>query len=489
MHARYANEGFGSVRTRTEFYLLTCFYPTPTYPAISTLSRAFISAVRQHKIATHPGFLKRPLNRSLSQTSSNSLHSEVSGAPQLPPLHFRPAFAGISVGIHTSQSPIPSLEPQRSRRTSHPPIVVVPTRPSTSTTSPQRSRLSHSQPNTPQSLATPRSHRFGFPDHSQKCSAIYEDSASEKSFVTAKSGSTEPGPGLVAKHDIPSTADLVIYPEDRETEYVAGRERDTQDQPSSSRVGESVLGQPGAGQQGSRRFSESETTFNVTPGLEKRPSTVPSTLQKPRGAGKASVMSIASTTVKNESVIGDDEVIEETATVVEEDQFIMERWMKTLFYSASGGKELFSTTKGGEQKQPPVSSACVLFWVGFVAPWCWLVGGWMPPRDTPFHEDETKEWKLKKVNVDGDRGAVPRAQEGGGLRKWILPDPSSSFGATARVPSTPSTTTLCSKDIEEARITTVDPWVRRCRIASVAGGATLGLGLVVMVIVLAVVAN
>jgi len=309
--------------------------------------------------------------------------------------------------------------------------------------------------------------------------------------VTAESGSTEPGPGVITKHDIPSTADLIIYPQDQEIGepgHVKGRERESQEQPSSSKVGESLLrrplNEPEVKRLQNRRFTESEATFNVAPDLERRPSTIPSTLPRPRGVGRASAMSIASTTVKNESMIGDDGAVEETATIVEEDQFIMERWMKTLFYSASGGKEFFSTAKGGEGKESPPSSACVLFWVGFVAPWCWLVGGWMPPRDTPLHENEMKEEKLKeKVSADVDRGAV----DGGGLRKWVLPDPSSSFGATARAPSTSSTTTLCSKDAEEAKIATVDPWVRRCRIASIVGGAMLGLGLFVMVIVLAVV--
>ena len=103
-------------------------------------------------------------------------------------------------------------------------------------------------------------------------------------------------------------------------------------------------------------------------------------------------------------------------------------------------------------------------------------------------ENEMKEEKLKeKVSADVDRGEVSQGRVGGGLRKWVLPDPSSSFGATARAPSTSSTTTLCSKDVEEAKIAAVDPWVRRCRIASIAGGTMLALGLIVMVIVLAVV--
>jgi hypothetical protein len=292
---------------------------------------------------------------------------------------------------------------------------------------------------------------------------------------------------------------LVIYPEDqeqteKELERVEGHERDAQKQPSSSNVGESVPEQPQTGQEMEQRrskgFSESETTFNVAPDFEKGPTTARTSLQKPKGTGRASVMSIASTTVKNESVTGDDGVVEETATVVEDDQFIMERWMKTLFYSASGGKELFSTAKGGERKQQTASSARVLFWVGFVAPWCWLVGGWMSPRDAPLRENEMKEEKLKeKVSADVDRETVSQGREGGGLKKWILPDPSSSFKATARAPSMSSTTTLCSKEVEEARMAVADPWIRRCRIASMVGGTILGLGLIATVVVLAVVVD
>ena len=370
---------------------------------------------------------------------------------------------------------------------------MVPTRPSVSTTSPQRSQLSHSQPNTPQSLASPRSHRLGSTDHSQKCSAIYEDNASEKSFVTAASGETEPSrPGAITKYDIPSTVKFVIYPQDEEQiergpEHVEERARDVQEQPSSSNVEVSVPKRPRTEremeQRQSKRFRESESIFNVALGPEKRPS-VPTSSQRPRGTGTASVMSIASTTVKNESVTA-----EETATVVEDEQFIMERWTKTLFYSASGGKELFSTAKGGERKKYPVSLTCVLFWVGFVAPWCWLVGGWMPPRDAPLLGRGMKGKLKEKVSVDVDRQMVSRGGDGNGLKKWILPDPSLSFNATARALPTSNTTTSSPKEVEEVRLAVADPWIRRCRVASIIGGTILGLGLIAMFIVLAVVVH
>ena len=114
----------------------------------------------------------------------------------------------------------------------------------------------------------------------------------------------------------------------------------------------------------------------------------------------------------------------------------------------------------------------------------------MVPGDTPSRGNEMKNEKLRrKVNADMDRETVSGGRSGGGLKRWVLPDPLSSFRATAGAPSISSTTNLCSKEVEEARIVAVDPWVRRCRIASIIGGAVLGLGLVVMLVVLAVVAE
>lgn len=315
--------------------------------------------------------------------------------------------------------------------------------------------------------------------------------------MTATSGETEPGPGVITKHDIPSTADLVTYPEDRgqtgePLEHVGGYEGNVRF--SSSNVVIPMTVQPhverGRGQHHSKAFSESETTFNVTSDSQHGHNPVSSAIQRQNRIGTASFMSIGSTTIKNESTIADDRVVEETATIVEDDRFIMERWTKTLSYSASGNKELFSAVKGGDRKQPPVSSTRVLFWVGFIAPWCWLVGGWMPPRGASVLENEMKYEKLRgKTSMGMGRAAVARGEDGTGLKKWIMPDPSSSFKATARVPSISSATTLCPMDIEEARLVATDPWVRRCRIASIVGGAILGLGLITMVIVLGVVTD
>ena len=312
--------------------------------------------------------------------------------------------------------------------------------------------------------------------------------------MTAETGETEPGPGVITKHDIPSTADLIIYPEGQEqtgerSGHVEERGQTVQEQPPTSNLvsmAERPRTERETTQHHGKVFSDSETTFNVTSDSQHGHNPVPTTTQRPNRVGNASVMSIASTTVKNESLMADDRVVEETATIVEDEGFITERWMKTLFYSSSGGKDIFSTAKEGDQKQYPVSSTCVLFWAGFIAPWCWLVGGWMLPKDTPVLENGMDHEKLKEqVNAGAERD--PQGEDGAGFRKWILPNPSSSFRATARAPSISSATTLCPKEVEEAGLAMVDPWVRRCRIASIVGGTMLGLGLIAMAIVLGVV--
>jgi len=112
----------------------------------------------------------------------------------------------------------------------------------------------------------------------------------------------------------------------------------------------------------------------------------------------------------------------------------------------------------------------------------------MPPRDVSFLENKMKHEKLKEnIRMDMNGETVSRGEDGAGLKKWIMPNPSSSFKATARAPSISSATTLCPTEIEDARLAATDPWVRRCRIASIVGGVVLGLGLIAMVIVIGVV--
>jgi len=112
----------------------------------------------------------------------------------------------------------------------------------------------------------------------------------------------------------------------------------------------------------------------------------------------------------------------------------------------------------------------------------------MTPRGASVLENEMKYEKLRgETSMGVEREGVARVEDRTGLKKWIMPDPSSSFKATARAPSVSTATTVCPMEIEEARLVATDPWVRRCRVASIVGGTMLGLGLITMIIVLGVV--
>lgn len=113
----------------------------------------------------------------------------------------------------------------------------------------------------------------------------------------------------------------------------------------------------------------------------------------------------------------------------------------------------------------------------------------MPPRDASLLGRGMKGKLKEKVSADVDKQMVSRGGNGNGLKKWILPDPSLSFNATARALSASNTATLSPKEVEEVKLAVADPWIRRCRIASIIGGTILGLGLIAMFIVLAVVVH
>lgn len=110
----------------------------------------------------------------------------------------------------------------------------------------------------------------------------------------------------------------------------------------------------------------------------------------------------------------------------------------------------------------------------------------MPLKGASLHENGVKEKLKGRVSTGVGRESVSQGADGGGLKKWILPDPSSSFKTTARAPPLSSAAILCPEDAGSA---VVDPWVRRCRIASIVGGTILGLGLIAMLVVVAAVVD
>lgn len=178
-----------------------------------------------------------------------------------------------------------------------------------------------------------------------------------------------------------------------------------------------------------------------------------------------------------------------TSTAVE--TAIQKRWLKGLSF----GSGAWCWTDGPKQDMK-VTSACVLFWIGFIAPWCWLIGGWylsasgeMQP-DGQYLQTVDLKWprRDRKSSLPLSTATAATAAVGNAgrysrmkkniSRRWNVflgrPDERDVLPI-----SNPTASTLfpCMH--------WVDPWVVRCRIAAVVSGVVIFVGVIIALIVLA----
>lgn len=164
--------------------------------------------------------------------------------------------------------------------------------------------------------------------------------------------------------------------------------------------------------------------------------------------------------------------------------YVGRRWTTSLSF----GSDLlnFQTKSRESQKsQSQTTPACLLFWLGFVAPWCWMIGGWMLTRGGKTRAQEGSSggrfrplllplWNSRKTSEKGIEGG--KVQEGYTLGKGY------PFVA-------PSVDTLArSNDDHKTQSQTapneLDPWVRRCRKASVVSGFALFVIFIVVCVII-----
>ncbi|THH28978.1 hypothetical protein EUX98_g5206 [Antrodiella citrinella] len=188
-----------------------------------------------------------------------------------------------------------------------------------------------------------------------------------------------------------------------------------------------------------------------------------------------------------------------TSTAVVETR-IHNRWLKGLSF----GSVSFAKPGGGEHKQEvrPATAAFVLFWVGFIAPWCWLIGGWYLSRsgemvpDGQYLSTVSLMWPRGDFADDIELGPKAQAQApsiestgvtGTGWRSrlavWAFwHHPSGKHSSKEVLP-------LSVKDHMHfphgngGSVEVLDPWVKRCRVAAIVSGAMLLLALVVTLII------
>lgn len=141
----------------------------------------------------------------------------------------------------------------------------------------------------------------------------------------------------------------------------------------------------------------------------------------------------------------------------------------------------------------------VLFWLGFIAPWCWLIGGWLVPAKPP-----SRAYGSGSVYGHGYHHGL----SGGGsnlLPLWTNTSKSMHsfdtmkmyhgypFVAPSALSLTPppppyqsqrAAVVLTPKPIGLGR-GTKNPWVRRCRIAAVTSGVLIVIAFIVALVVAA----
>ncbi|OSX57400.1 hypothetical protein POSPLADRAFT_1157117 [Postia placenta MAD-698-R-SB12] len=162
------------------------------------------------------------------------------------------------------------------------------------------------------------------------------------------------------------------------------------------------------------------------------------------------------------------------------ESYILKRWLKGVSYSSD--RFAIPIVK---RKRIPVSLACVLFWVGFVGPWCWLIGGWMLSNggdvtlESRRSETVLPLWRRRGKQREGlsDRDRHKLLA----LRLWY---PLVAPSVESLCPSVHSNTSVAStRKMKQRAARTIDIWVTRCRIAAITSGVVIVAVFVVALIV------
>ena len=292
--------------------------------------------------------------------------------------------------------------------------------------------------------------------HPQKYSIIYEDGSSartSRSFVTA--------PSVHSAHD-GSTLDLgagehPVYVRDYATFDVPADDETPSVRTSVLPEGlyDIDLGEPSHG--GTSTTSESIHTSPRDSLLSIPPDGIPRRPRSPSSSGAESR--------------------------------IFNRW-SSEFSCGSGNYELHVPRATSRQKVRSclggrLSSACVLFWLGFVGPWCWLIGGWMLTTEGELEPEFKHEVSSLPMSVRSGRkpSATAERKKARNLLSKLFPLAApSAESLTQSLHKQPSAASAHELKADATQV--VDAWVIRCRIAAIMSGVLI-LAVVIVAIIVA----
>jgi hypothetical protein len=165
--------------------------------------------------------------------------------------------------------------------------------------------------------------------------------------------------------------------------------------------------------------------------------------------------------------------------------FVGRRWTASLSF----GSDLLLLSKSRESHQRlGTTPARMLFWLGFIAPWCWLIGGWVLTRGGKTKgEGNSSSIRLMllplwKKGPDKDVKSGKRKEEAPAVQG------KQGYGFGHGYPFVVPSVESLTPSVKMLRMNTekgtksLDPWVKRCRIAAVISGILILIALVVAII-------
>ncbi|KAI1787258.1 hypothetical protein LXA43DRAFT_716232 [Ganoderma leucocontextum] len=424
--------------------------------------------------STHSAFINRPLKRSLSQTSTSTHLSAMSNPtpPVIPPLDLRPNFQAATMGIPQGrQSPI-SLQvpiPRKSR-------LPVPTLPTV----------------------------IGSPRQTNMVSVIYEDGASasarSSAYATAPASPNTPTAGPGERLSLHGLVDLFVDPDDIVTNPSRGSAdtSGTVSTEATQRALSASLRDPASptSDRGPGGRADSDARPNSRIILRPQNPVPPSTHSRwgtPRNSGSGGrLLSHSPFSLSSDG-----------SSFLEK---LDQRWLKGMSF----GSGRFAHPPPAQAKRE-VTHAFVLFWAGFVAPWCWLIGGWLLSREGEAFEPEGPLLPLwhrrradrgKHVAVDRGDGDSDHQHHAGGVScgggahefrgaadhkrtkatSWYPPIAPSVESLAPSTHSRGSAHKLRRHLHGHHGSRGVDPWIARCRVAAAVSGVLIFAGFIVAMV-------
>ena len=183
------------------------------------------------------------------------------------------------------------------------------------------------------------------------------------------------------------------------------------------------------------------------------------------------------------------------ASSITSESYIHNRWLRGVSFGSGNYESHVPRTSSMRKVRScltgklQVSSACCLFWLGFVGPWCWLIGGWVLTAEGELERDYIHHVSPPDLPLSVRHGKRPDAAAERRKARNLLASKLFPLVAPSVESLTPSvhtqTSVMSARRLKKGTLQVVDPWVIRCRIAAIMSGVLILAAVIIALIVAA----